>query len=144
MDKILLVESDRVLRRILKEALQAEKWEVVATSSREIGLQLASECIPDAIVCDAIFPVELGKFLECLHQNPITSNIPTVVLATPTAMERTHFSISNQTTYWVKPLNIPILLETISSFCSKKSHAQATPESFFDNFQSPTMECNIA
>lgn len=144
MLKILLVESDRYLRQILKEALQAQKWEVIATENREAGLQLATECIPDAIVCDAMFPLEFRKFLNRLYDHPLTTDIPIVVLATTTTMERIVTSIYHQTTYWVKPFNIPILLETLSSVCRSKRNTNTTAESIFRNFQNPAIHFNIA
>jgi two-component system phosphate regulon response regulator PhoB len=141
---ILLVESDRCLRQILKEALQAAKWQVIATESRETGLQLATECIPDAIVCDAMFPVELNKFLDRLHENPLTTDIPIVVLATTTTIERIFTSIYHQTTYCVKPFNIAILLETLSSVCRSSRETDTIVESLVRNFQNPAIQFNIA
>lgn len=129
MARILLVESDRLLRQILTEVLQSENFDVLDTNSREEGLRLAIQWVPNVIVCDAMFPIQLGNFLDRLHEHPTTANIPIIVLATSSAIEPIYTLISSKTTYWVRPLNIPILLETIARLGSC-SHSPHPPSEF--------------
>lgn len=84
---ILIIDDDPLVRRTVARALSAQGYLVNEASTGADGLQLALQHPPDLILLDLIMP-GLDGFQVCsrLRQNPLTVNIPIVML---TALDQT-------------------------------------------------------
>ena len=81
MKKILLVEDNKEVRENTAEILELSGYDVLTAENGKEGVRLASQHIPDLIVCDIMMP-ELDGFgvLRILGNNPTTSGIPFIFL----------------------------------------------------------------
>jgi CheY-like chemotaxis protein len=80
--KILLVEDSKPIRRENESALHKAGYEVICAEDGESALQLARERKPDLILLDMILPKMSGQeVLQHLKSEPITAEIPVVVLS---------------------------------------------------------------
>jgi|GEM_PF-20074 len=81
MPKVLVVEDDPSIRRVIQARFDQEKWEVFLGSDGQQGLDQAIKILPDVIISDIMLPVMSGlELIERLKANPATKNIPVVFL----------------------------------------------------------------
>ncbi len=81
MTKILFVEDEPALQKVLGEFLRKEGFEVISALDGEQGLSLASREHPDLILLDLILPRVNGiAFLEQMKGKPEIASIPVIVL----------------------------------------------------------------
>jgi CheY-like chemotaxis protein len=89
--KVLLVEDDEAVRRVLRAFLQQQGWTVAEAVNGEHGLLAVQQNPPDVILLDLMMPVMDGfEFLEALKQNAHGHSIPVIILTSKelTAEER--------------------------------------------------------
>lgn len=80
--KILLIEDDIFLSKIMEERLQDEGWEVNLAGNGEEGLQKAKTYLPNLILLDMILPKMNGfEVLEALKKETSTKDIPVIVIS---------------------------------------------------------------
>lgn len=80
--KILIIEDDKSLVSILKQALIGEKFEVVLANSADEGLDQAMIAKPDVILLDVLLPGKTGfEFLREMKQNSELAEIPVIILS---------------------------------------------------------------
>jgi CheY-like chemotaxis protein len=80
--RILLVEDSKPIRRENEAALLKAGYQVTCAEDGEIALKLAQECNPDLILLDMILPkIDGPEVLQHLKTNPLTSQIPVVVVS---------------------------------------------------------------
>ena len=81
MNKILIIEDDPSILDVLLAILLAEEFDAIAAENGSIGVQLASEVIPDLILCDIMMPEMDGyEVLTALRSRPATATIPFIFL----------------------------------------------------------------
>jgi len=81
-NKVLIIEDDTSLVKIIENALGDKKFEVELALSAEEGLDKARIAKPDLIVLDVLLPGKTGfECLEALKKDKITKNIPVIVLS---------------------------------------------------------------
>lgn len=79
--KILLVEDDEVLAKVLYGELSDAGFEVFQAFDGEVGLRLAREKQPDLVLLDILLPKKNGfDVLMTLKSSPDTENIPVIAL----------------------------------------------------------------
>ncbi len=79
--KVLLVEDSTFLRIASERALARAGYEVSTAADGEEALRVANEKLPDIILLDLMLPLLSGpEVLHALKQNPVTSDIPVVVV----------------------------------------------------------------
>ncbi len=79
--KVLLVEDSKFLRIATERALSRAGFGVSTAADGEEALQLAKDQLPDIILLDMMLPKISGPaVLKALKENPVTTNIPVVVL----------------------------------------------------------------
>ena len=85
MKKILLIEDDVVLRENTAELLELSNYNVITAPNGKIGVELASNNLPDIIVCDIMIP-ELDGYgvLDALTKSDKTKHIPFIFLSAKT------------------------------------------------------------
>jgi DNA-binding response OmpR family regulator len=83
LQRILIIERDEPLRRVLAELLTVEGYRTLQTSTCERGLFLASRHRPSAVVLGLGMPPTFGfRLLEMLKRAERTRDIPVVGIAT--------------------------------------------------------------
>lgn len=82
-EKILIIDDEQDLVRLVKEILEMENFQVSTAYNGEEGLRKATSEIPDLILLDIKMPDVNGfQVLERLKINKATSRIPVVMLTT--------------------------------------------------------------
>lgn len=80
--KILLVEDSKFLRMSIERTLLNQGYAVVGAGDGEEALRLATQNLPDLILLDMMLPKMTGPdVLRALKLDPITAQIPVVVLS---------------------------------------------------------------
>ncbi len=80
--KILIVEDEEVLRRVLQEKLEKEKFEVEFAVDGEGVLSFVKKIRPNLILLDIILPKKNGlEVLKELKSDPEVKNIPVIVMS---------------------------------------------------------------
>jgi adenylate cyclase len=77
----LVAEDDEATRRMLRETLEEEGWDVVEARDGREALEAAAARRPDLILLDLLMPEMDGfEFLEELRKEPANRSIPIVVI----------------------------------------------------------------
>jgi two-component system, sensor histidine kinase and response regulator len=116
MKKLLLIDDDANFVSILAEFLRLEAFEVIEADGGLVGLKLAKERLPDAIVCDIDMPQMNGyQVLRQLRANSATKNIPFIFLTARSDPHSQLFAFDlGADNFLVKPITIPQLLRAIA------------------------------
>ena len=115
--KILLIDDDPLLRRIVTKTLTAEGYQVQEAASGAEGLALAQSHPPDLILLDLMMP-GLDGFQVCdqLRQSPQTVHVPILML---TALDQTEAKVRGLQTgaddYVTKPFSLDELQTRIAA-----------------------------
>lgn len=81
MKKILFVEDEESLQKVIKESLEKHGYNVISAMDGENGISLAKNEKPDLILLDLILPRKDGfEVLAALKASPETAVIPVIVL----------------------------------------------------------------
>ena len=79
--KILVIDDDLGVHKILSAALTSAQYEVFSARSGEEGLALIKSHMPDAVILDVILPGIKGRDVCArLKKDPTTKNIPVLFL----------------------------------------------------------------
>jgi DNA-binding response OmpR family regulator len=82
LEKILIIDDDRLILDSIIEILQNEGYECLKAVDGEEGIQIAKDETPNLIVCDIQMPGLNGyEVLQNLRANPRTSTIPFIFLS---------------------------------------------------------------
>jgi DNA-binding response OmpR family regulator len=80
--RVLLVEHDRLLRKVCEVSLAQRGFDVISAADGEEGLALALTRRPSLVLLDLLLPKMPGiAVLEALRSNTATSSIPVVILS---------------------------------------------------------------
>lgn len=81
MDKILLIEDEVLILRMYEKIFSYEGFTVITAENGIDGVEKAKANVPALILLDIMMPKMDGlRVLELLKQEPITKNIPVVIL----------------------------------------------------------------
>lgn len=81
MKKILVIEDDPKMIRLLVDALKKESFETIEATNGEEGLKTALKLEPDLILLDLIMPVMDGlEMLNKLRAEDKGKDIPVIIL----------------------------------------------------------------
>jgi len=116
--KILVVDDDPIMHRVLRHYLERSGYEIVTASNGRQAIELASSLQPNLILLDVRMP-EMGGLpaLRELKESPSTKGIP-VVIVTVHADRTTHMEseLSGAEAFLPKPFRPAELLATIHRF----------------------------
>ena len=120
--RILVVDDDATLIRIIERRFEHCGWEVISASDGSEGLNKAVSCNPDLIVLDTLMPVMTGhEMLERLRRNPNTKDIPVIMCTARSDVQDIATASSyNISDYVTKPFDCTELIERIESALAKK------------------------
>ncbi len=140
MEKILIIDDDRLIRRIIKDTLLKTGYDVLEAESGEIGLHLVRNEHPDVVITDYQMTGITG--LEVLSEvNKLKSGIPVILLTGFGDVVLTIKSIQlGAFDYLEKPINPEqlrtIVANAIHSVKSSKSLQEVVhAESYSDTIQ---------
>jgi CheY-like chemotaxis protein len=79
--KILVVDDEDYIRRLIRFVLEEEGYEVLLASSTEEALRLIRECHPDIVTVDLMMPGRSGlDLLTEMKADPTICDIPSLVV----------------------------------------------------------------
>ncbi len=115
--KILLIEDEPTIQRLLYFILSKEFDVQVAANGFEAFLWLEQHTIPDLIIMDWVMPQMDGKsFLKCIKISGLYSDIPVIVLSASEniieELDRQPYSVNK---CLQKPFDPLVLKETIGN-----------------------------
>lgn len=114
MPKILIVDDDQSMRRLLRMRL-ADAYEIIDTGEPEQALSLALEHRPDAIFLDLMMPKYSGfQLCQSLRSLSYTCRIPIFIITGEAGMKyREHCEHLGATGYFEKPIDFKKLKERL-------------------------------
>ena len=79
--RILVVDDDPLIRRIVAQSLDRNNYELLEAESGPSGLKVALTDRPDLIILDVMMPGMDGfEVVHRLRRHPLTQNIPIIIL----------------------------------------------------------------
>lgn len=115
MKRILVIEDEASLRKILSRMLSLEGFEVLAAENGARGIALARERVPDLIFCDLKMP-ELDGYgvLSVIRGDPKTAGIPLVFVTASAGKPEQQLGLDRgAAAYLTKPFNRADILDAI-------------------------------
>ena len=115
MDKILLVEDEANIRKLVSINLSARGYEVIEANDAETGYEILLSDHAEALILDIMLPGMSGwDLLEMMADEPSIKSIPVVVLTGSIVHDQAESS-SYKNIYQVlsKPVNVKELMSTI-------------------------------
>lgn len=138
MDKarIQIIEDNDDIRESIIEILELANYEVISANNGKTGIELASQHLPDLILCDIMMP-ELDGYgvLYVLGKNPQTSNIPFIFLtAKAERIDMRKGMEMGADDYLTKPFDDMELLNAVESRLNKREKQEAFYSKSLENF----------
>jgi CheY-like chemotaxis protein len=123
--KVLLVEDNEMNRDMLGRRLTRSGYSVCFAVDGPSGIATAERELPDLILMDiALGEMDGWEATRCIKVNPATANIPVIALtAHALASDRDKSKIVGCAEFDTKPVNMPRLLEKISSCLGRANTA---------------------
>jgi CheY-like chemotaxis protein len=115
MEKLLLVDDDEALRRLMRLEL-SDTYEIIDSGQPEVGLALALEHKPDAILLDLRMPNYSGyELLQTFTGLSLTQKIPVIVVSGEAgAQTKEHCKQLGAYGYFEKPIDFEALRTCLS------------------------------
>lgn len=128
MKKILIVDDDSILRRVLQSSLEQKGYQVVSVESGKSALAQFSKDVPDIIISDVSMPEMNGfEFCRQLRSQPSGKLIPFIFLSAKNELDdRIQGHTIGADSYLTKPFEMKELLANIESLIerSRRVHAE--------------------
>lgn len=121
--KILIIEDDEVMRKLLAEYLEQEKYLVKIAADGESGIQSALSEKPDLILLDIVLPKKNGyEVLKDLRSDKEMKNVPIILLTNLDSISDVEKALElGATTYLVKAdYKLEEISAKVKEFLSKK------------------------
>ena len=116
MQRVLIVEDQTDIRKLIRMTLEFEDFEIHEASDGAFGLSMARAVKPDIVLLDVMMPGELDGLQVCqqIKSDPRTADIRVVLLtARGQARDREVGREAGADEYLVKPFSPLQLIETI-------------------------------
>jgi CheY-like chemotaxis protein len=114
--RILIVEDQDSIRRLIEVLVHGRGYEVVAVASGAKAIDVATTDPPDLVLLDLMMPGQYDGFEVCrkLRADPVTTKIPIVIItAMDDAGSRRQATEAGATAYYTKPFSPIALLKEI-------------------------------
>lgn len=139
MEKILVIDDESRMRKLVVEALAGEGYITVEAQNGREGVALAGRESPDLVVCDITMPEMNGhRVLQTLRDQPATAQIPFIFLTGWSEREDVRAGMNlGADDYLVKPVDPTELLAAVRSRLRRQKQTgaarnhtkvEATPE----------------
>ncbi|MBE9184039.1 response regulator [Microcoleus sp. LEGE 07076] len=131
MNKILVIEDNKLIRETVLELLVSRGYEAVGAENGKVGIQLAIAQIPDLILSDVMMPYLNGfEVFAALRSHPATGNIPFIFM---TASEMEQALEIPADGYLKKPCSITEILGAIANQLEKPKVTNPKHQKVQDN-----------
>ncbi|NJL53514.1 MAG: response regulator transcription factor [Hydrococcus sp. SU_1_0] len=128
MKKILVVDDDATLRKILQNSLEQRGYQVTAVNSAQDGLASFKQDVPDIVVSDVSMPGMDGfEFCRQLRSQPSGKLHPFIFLSAKNELnDRVQGHTIGADSYLTKPFEMKELLANIEALIerSRRVHAE--------------------
>lgn len=128
MKKILVVDDDLTLRKVLQNSLEQRGYQVISVGSAKQALTKFSQDVPDIIVSDVSMPEMDGfEFCRQLRSQPSGKLIPFIFLSAKNELnDRVQGHTIGADSYLSKPFEMKELLANIEALIerSRRVHAE--------------------
>jgi CheY-like chemotaxis protein len=118
MNRILIIEDQSDIRRLIRWTLEFEDYEIHEAATGPDGLVAAAELKPDLILLDVMMPGGLDGFQVCeqIKADPALKHTPVVILtARSQQRDRQAGERAGADAFLAKPFSPLQLVETVSS-----------------------------
>ena len=116
MKRVLIVEDQADIRKLIRMTLEFEPYEIHEAANGTDGLQLATEVLPDLILLDVMMPGDLDGLQVCARVRALPA-LQTTRVVLLTARGQTQDRDAGQEAgadeYLIKPFSPLQLIETI-------------------------------
>lgn len=128
MARVLVIDDESIVGVILRYAFEAKGHETVTASGGLVGIDLAREEHPDAIVLDLMMPAVNGHdVLEALRDDRETQAVPILVLTAATlSRERQRCFSEGADVVMTKPFDPGDVASAVEDLLSQRTSAGAT------------------
>ncbi len=112
---ILVVDDERVIRRILHIMLVQAGWAVDEAADGLEAIQKIQDNQPDMVILDIMMPhIDGLSVLRLLRKNPKTADLPIIILSAKTDDKSVQKGLEmGATRYLTKPVGQEILINTV-------------------------------
>jgi CheY-like chemotaxis protein len=124
--KILVVDDDPIMHRVLKHYLERNGYEMLSASSGREGIQLATHELPQVIVLDVRMP-EMSGLVALRHLKDIgsTKAIPVIVVTVNAdRLTQMESQVSGAASFLAKPFRPADLLAEIKRLVPPETDAE--------------------
>jgi len=128
MKKILIVEDQPDIRKLIRMTLEFEDYEIHEAADGAFGLRMASAVGPDLVLLDVMMPGELDGLQVCqrIKSDPRLAHIKVVLLtARGQARDREAGQQSGADDYLVKPFSPAVLVQTVQRLLAARAPQSA-------------------
>ncbi len=114
--RILVVEDDESVRRLVSLALEASGFDVIEAENGTEGLRLLKARRPDAVVLDLLMP-DLGgeRMLQALRAAPETKRTPVVVTSGKPDVPAEVIGLVGKENFLSKPFDADVLVDRVKA-----------------------------
>jgi CheY-like chemotaxis protein len=111
MKRVLVVDDEPFIRRVIGDVVQDEGYDTLFASSGHAMLKLLETEHPDLVLLDLMMPDGDGReALQAMQSQPHLAEIPVVVVSTGVARQRLD---GVTVTFLAKPFDLEQLLQTV-------------------------------
>jgi CheY-like chemotaxis protein len=119
--RVLVVEDEQAIRRIMVEALRDEGYAVMEAADGAQALARVDETRPDLIVLDLMMPILDGRgFLRECRTRPTCARVPVVVVSAAHAVAEECFDLGIEH-YLRKPFDLLDLLTVVDRMTTQSA-----------------------
>lgn len=118
MKKVLIIDDEPNVRKVLSILFRSNGYEVVAADDGDVGLETAKKEKPDVIILDVVMPT-LDGYSTCmlLKEDPEVQSIPVIMLTARDTNKSKYASESFGAQYYLsKPYESEELLGLVAKF----------------------------
>ncbi len=118
--KILVVDDDNILRKIVVHNLKKNDFEVTEAQNGKEGLEKLKEFQPDLVILDALMPVMSGyDFLKVVRGDKNYKNLKVLMLSANAMEDEKKLGIELGADYYeTKPFEVKEFIERIKKILS--------------------------
>ena len=122
MKTVLVIEDNLEIRENMSEILELEGFKVIVATDGTTGLQMATEDLPNIILCDILMPSLDGySVLTAIKKNPETKNIPFIYVTASVEKSEVKLAMDMGADGYVrKPFDVDDLMAAINKLGIKK------------------------
>ena len=138
MKKILVIEDEESIRENILDLLDAEDFEAFGAENGKVGIKLATEILPDLILCDVMMPeIDGYGVLQALHSQTSTATIPFLFLTAKAERSDTRKGMElGADDYLVKPCTAKELMAAIGIRLEKHATFHKQSQEQLDDLRS--------